>query len=126
MAVGPVSEFNLDYDPEAAKYVLENIPMTRWVTWEVGLSTTRSWEGWHSILEKHSLTAAGSSVRLSARSNCGVDDADDGVNLAALVLEMEKYLIEKWPNNGTNPPPPPKKVNKTKQKTGPSVLLGTS
>jgi len=97
---GPVSEFNLDYDPEAAKYVLENIPMTRWVTWEVGLSTTRSWEGWHSILEKHSLTAAGSSVRLSARSNCGVDDADGGVNLAALVLEMEKYLVEKWPNNG--------------------------
>ena len=95
---GPVSEFNIDYDPEAAKYVLENLPKTRLVTWEIGLSTERSWKSWHDILRRQQ-GATQLSLKLGSRPNCGVDE-EQNVSLSALTMLMEQYLIKKWPNNG--------------------------
>ena len=93
-----MSEFNIDYDPEAAKYVLENLPKTRLVTWEIGLSTERSWKSWHDILRRQQGPTQ-HSLKLGSRPNCGVDE-EQNVSLSALTMLMEQYLIKKWPNNG--------------------------
>ena len=94
-----MSEFNFDYDPEAAKYVLENLPKTRLVTWEICLSTARPWKEWHDILTRQIGPGQDDPSQLAQQPNCGVEKGKD-VSLSALTILMEQYLIKKWPKNG--------------------------
>merc|ERR1712198_70613 len=88
---GIVSEFNFDFDPEAAKYSLEHLPQSRLISWDIGFETQRPWQWWQGVLRNQTSEMA------MDKANCGVED---DVSLSALTMKINDYPIHQWPTTG--------------------------